>query len=130
MATALELRELRLQDLWREARPNEAVPAEVGRLRCWDCVVESRSVGQCTCDLATGEIVGLAVEPAHQGVGIGRNLLSLAVDALRAAGVDRIWVAAPSDPRSRAYGFYRTVGWVPTGERIRDDSEILELPSR
>ena len=73
--------------------------------------------------------MGLSVGPAYQGLGIGRKLLSLVVDALRAAGVSRVWLAAPSDPTLRAYGFYRTIGWVPTGELTSDGSEILELRS-
>jgi len=78
-------------------------------------------------DSVSGEIVGLAVTPAYQGRGIGRKLLCLVVDDLRAAGVNRIWAATPSDPTVRAYGFYRAIGWVATGESSSDDSEILEL---
>jgi ribosomal protein S18 acetylase RimI-like enzyme len=125
----LEFREARLQDLWRDTHPGEPVPTEVGRLRCWECVFDSRTVGHCTGDSTTGEIVGLTVAPAHQALGIGRKLLSLVVDALRAAGVSRVWLAAPSDPTSRAYGFYRAIGWVPTGVRPNDGLEILELHS-
>jgi ribosomal protein S18 acetylase RimI-like enzyme len=123
----LEFREARLQDLWRDTHPGIPVPTEIGRLRSWECVLDSRTVGHCTGDSTTGEIVGLAVAPAHQGLGIGRKLLSLVVDALRAANVSRIWLAVPSD--ARAYGFYQTIGWVPTGERTSDGSEILELRS-
>lgn len=125
----LEFREVRLQDLWRDTHPGKPVPTEVGRLRSWECVLDSHTVGHCTGDSTTGEIVGLAVAPAHQGLGIGRKLLSLVVDAIRAAGASRVWLAAPSDPTLRAYGFYRTIGWVPTGERTSDGSEILELGS-
>jgi ribosomal protein S18 acetylase RimI-like enzyme len=124
---ALEFREVSLQALWSCKHPGEPVPAEIKQLRTWECVVDLRRVGHCTGNLARGEIVGLAVESAHQGAGIGRKLLLLVVDAFRAAGLDRIWVAAPSDPKTRAYGFYRAVGWVPTGERTPDGSEILEL---
>ena len=67
-------------------------------------------MGHCTGDLTTGEIVGLAVAPAHQGLGIGRKLLSLVVDALRGTDVSRVWLAAPSDPTLRAYGFYAGAG--------------------
>jgi ribosomal protein S18 acetylase RimI-like enzyme len=89
-------------------------------------VADSQVVGHCTGDSGTGEIVGLAVVPAHQGSGIGRELLDLVVHALRAEGAHRVWVAAPSDPALRAHGFYRAVGWVPTGERTQDGSEVLE----
>jgi GNAT superfamily N-acetyltransferase len=122
----LEFREARLHALWRNAHPREPVPAEVERLRSWECVLESRTVGHCTGDSMTDEIVGLAVVAAYQGQGIGTRLLSLVVDALRSEGAKRIWLAAPSDPELRAHGFYRAVGWLPTGERTSDGSEILE----
>jgi ribosomal protein S18 acetylase RimI-like enzyme len=125
----LEFREVRLVDLWRHSRPGEPVPAEVLSLRSWECLLDTRAVGHCTGDSASGEIVGLSVLPAYEGQGIGRKLLSLVVDALQASGANRIWLAAPSDPALRAYGFYRAVGWVPTGERTGDGSEILELHS-
>jgi len=50
-------------------------------------------------------------------------------DSLRAAGAKRIWVAAPSDTALRAYGFYRAVGWRPTGQWNVYGDEILELPA-
>lgn len=125
----MEFREARLQDLWRDRHPGRPVPAELERLRSWECVLDARTVGHCTGDSTTGEIVGLAVAPTHQGLGIGRKLLSMVVDTLRAAGVIGIWVAAPADPTLRAYGFYRAVGWVPNGARAGNGSEILELRS-
>lgn len=123
----LEFREARLQDQWRDSHPGKLVPAEIGLLSSWECVLDSRVIGHCTGDSTTGEIIGLAVAPTYQGQGIGGRLLSLVVDALRSAGAKRIWLAVPSDPALRAYGFYRAVGWVPTRERANDGSEILEL---
>ena len=125
----MEFREVRLEELWWDARPGEPVPAEVVRLMSWEVIVDARCVGHCTGDSVTGEIVSLSVAPAYQGVGIGGKLLSLVVNAVRVAGANRIWVAAPSDPMVRAYGFYRADGWKPTGERTPDGSDILELSS-
>ena len=125
----MEFREARLKELWRDSHPGMPVPTEVGRLRSWECVLDSRTVGHCTGDSTTGEIVGLAVDSAYHGQGIGRKLLSLMVDVLRAADVSRIWLAVPSDPTLRAYAFYRNIGWVPTGERTSDGLDILELRS-
>jgi GNAT superfamily N-acetyltransferase len=127
MATQLEYREARLLDRWRDSQPGKPVPSKVLGLRSWECALDCDVVGHCIGDSATGEIVGLQVLPAYQGQGIGRKLLSLVVDALRTAGARRIWLMAPSDPTSRAHGFYRVTGWVPTGERTDDGSEILEL---
>src|SRR5919109_4270534 len=115
-----------LQEKWRSANPSKAAPLEIARLRSWHCLVDSCVVGHCTGDSISGEIIGLSVVDAYRRQGIGRRLLSLVVEAVRAAGVPRVWVAAPSDPTLPAYGFYRAVGWVPTGEHTRDGCEILE----
>jgi hypothetical protein len=42
-AIAVEFREVRLQDLWRDTHPGERVPADVERLRSWECVHDSRT---------------------------------------------------------------------------------------
>jgi GNAT superfamily N-acetyltransferase len=125
--SALEFREARLQELWRQRHPEASMPTNVAALRSWECVADSQVVGHCAGDATTGEIVGLSVIPTHQGRGIGKRLLAQVVSAMRAEGANRIWVAAPSDPAVRAYGFYRAVGWRPTGGRTPDGSEILEL---
>ncbi len=88
---------------------------------------DSQVVGHCNGDSATGEILGLAVVFAYRRQGIGRRLLSSLVISLRNAGAKRIWLTTSADPASSAYGFYRAVGWVPTGERSENGDEILEL---
>jgi ribosomal protein S18 acetylase RimI-like enzyme len=123
---ALEFHEARLLDQWRDAHPDAAVPPEVARLKGWQCVIDSRMVGHCIGDSISGEIISLSVESAYRRQRIGGELLSLVVDALRAAGVTRVWLACPPDRALPAYGFYRAVGWVPTGEHTRDGHEILE----
>jgi len=125
----MEFREVKLQEVWQATRPGEPIPENVVRLKSWEGVVEAHSIGHCTGDSVTGEIVSLSVAPAYQRAGIGRRLLSLVVNALRVAGANRIWVEAPSDPQVPAYRFYRALGWRPTGERAPDGSDILELHS-
>jgi ribosomal protein S18 acetylase RimI-like enzyme len=104
-----------------------------GKLKAWECINGTRGdgsqlVGHCTGDSTTGEILHLQVGAGYQGRGIGKKLLALTVASLRTAGAKRIWLAATSDPTARAYGFYRAVGWRPTGEVTRNGQEILELP--
>jgi ribosomal protein S18 acetylase RimI-like enzyme len=99
------------------------------RIKFWECVDESLVVGHCWGDIATGEIVSLGVRKDYEAQGIGRKLLSLVVARLRAEGAQRIWLVAPATPVLRAFGFYRALGWRPTGERREGDSEVLELPS-
>ncbi|MGH8180877.1 MAG: GNAT family N-acetyltransferase [Steroidobacteraceae bacterium] len=127
----LEFLEADLQRRWRDRHGDEPVPVELasGQIKLWECLHDSQAVGHCTGNLASGEILGLSVLPSHRGQGVGRKQLSLAVDCLRAAGANRIWLAAPADPAHGAYGFYRALGWVATGERSGDRTEILELPA-
>src|SRR5579863_4869217 len=102
----LEFHEARLQDQWRDANPGKVVPPALARLRSWHCTIESRVVGHCEGDSMSGEIIGLSVVDAYRRQGIGTKLLSLLVEALRAAGVPRVWLAIPSDRALPAYGFY------------------------
>jgi ribosomal protein S18 acetylase RimI-like enzyme len=127
----LQFREVQLLDLWRTHHPNKPVPSEVSNdeLKGWECVHDSQVVGHCNGHSATGEILGLSVVSAYRRQGIGRRLLSLLVVSLRNAGTKRVWLAAPADPAQSAYGFYRAVGWAPTGERTENGDEILELSS-
>jgi GNAT superfamily N-acetyltransferase len=99
-----------------------------GRLKMWECMCNSQTVGHCAGDSATGEVISLSVIATHEGQGIGRRLLSIVVDWLREQGSERIWLAAPSNPSLRAYGFYRALGWRSSGKHHEDGSEILELP--
>ena len=55
---------------------------------------------------------GMAVDPARQGGGIGRAVLSAALDAARDAGAPLIWANA----RMTAMAFYESAGFVATGE--------------
>jgi ribosomal protein S18 acetylase RimI-like enzyme len=150
MVAVLEFREKRLADPSQFAHiaaaaeepssSGRALPHRLGiqipptraellrRIKLWECADESSVVGHCAGDLATGEVLSLGVRKNYEDRGIGRKLLSLVVGRLRAEGAERIWLVAPADPAQRAFGFYRTLGWRPTGEPREGDSEVLELP--
>lgn len=64
----------------------------------------------------------LLVDARHQGRGVGRGALRLIGERLAAAGdgvLKTSWVDGPGGPE----GFYRRLGFVPTGEL--DDGEIV-----
>ncbi len=65
---------------------------------------------------------GMAVDPAHQGRGLGRTLLDEALRRLAGAGIPRCWANA----RSSALGFYEAQGFSPIG----DEFESIGLPHR
>jgi ribosomal protein S18 acetylase RimI-like enzyme len=100
-----------------------------GRVRMWECAHDSQVVGRCAGDRRNGEIVFLDVHRGYEGLGIGAKLLFIVVGWLRAEGTRRLWLVAPCNPTLRAFGFYRALGWRPTGEFINDANEILELPA-
>lgn len=99
-----------------------------GRTRGWVCSCESRIVGFCIGESASGEVLVLAVLPEFEGRGIGKTLLSLAVDWLRSFRPGRIWLGASADPGTRSYGFYRSLGWRPVHEKDAHGDEVLVLP--
>jgi ribosomal protein S18 acetylase RimI-like enzyme len=61
-----------------------------------------------------GEIVALAVDPAHQRAGHGSRLLSAATDLLRESGFTAVatWIPAADDPRR---AFLASAGLEPDG---------------
>ena len=63
---------------------------------------------------------GMAVEPAFQGTGVGRELLAEAVSAARARGYEVVWANA----RDTAIAFYQRWGWHVVGPGF----ETEELP--
>ncbi|MFC7367145.1 GNAT family N-acetyltransferase [Vreelandella zhaodongensis] len=99
---------------------------ESGEWFGWVCVSQERVVGFCTADMATGEVLVLAVLADFEGKGVGKQLLGNVVDQLQRSGANPIWLAADSNAGVRAHGFYRQLGWVPTGEVLENGDEILE----
>jgi GNAT superfamily N-acetyltransferase len=61
------------------------------------------------------QLRGMAVEPAHQGTGIGTALMQTALDRLRSDGVAVLWANA----RDSALGFYEHLGMTVTGDGFR-----------
>jgi GNAT superfamily N-acetyltransferase len=98
-----------------------------GKVTSAACFDENVLVGFCNGDRETGEVLVLAVLADYEGQGIGKRLLARVVEALREAGCARIWLSATTDPAMRAHGFYRALGWQPTGETLANGSEILIL---
>lgn len=83
-------------------------------------------VGYCFGDRSRGEIVVLALLPEYEGKGIGKTLLNLVIEEFKGLGFKRLFLGCSPDPRVRSYGFYRYLGWKPTGTMNSADDEILE----
>lgn len=94
-----------------------------GYVACMD----DRMIGYCFGDRDSGEIAVLALLPDYENRGIGKALLGLVVEDFRRRGFERLFLACASDPAVRSHGFYRHLGWMPTGRRDEAGDEILEL---
>ncbi|RIX78606.1 GNAT family N-acetyltransferase [Acidovorax cavernicola] len=97
-----------------------------GSLPGYVAQVDDELVGYCFGARDTGEIAVLALLPAHEGQGIGKALLALMVDEFKRLGFQRLFLGCSPDPAVRSHGFYRRLGWKPTGEFDAAGDEVLE----
>jgi GNAT superfamily N-acetyltransferase len=72
-------------------------------------------------DPRDGSIFALFVHPLYEGRGIGRALLPLACEILRASG--HATARLKTDPGTRAERFYRMDGWTEVGRQA--DGQII-----
>ena len=101
-----------------------------GELPGFVCIAGAEMTGYCYGSSASGEVIVLALQPAYEGMGIGRELLNLVVAHLRSLGHTRLFLGCSSDPAVRSYGFYRHLGWHSTGAVDHHGDEVLELVSQ
>ena len=104
---------------WSAAVQADALPGVV-------CRASGQTVGYCFGERATGEVVVLALLPAFENQGIGRQLLNRVVAVLVEAGHSRLFLGCSADPQSRSYGFYRHLGWQSTHQLDSNGDELLE----
>lgn len=106
---------------WAEGIRSGATPGHV-------CLQGDALVAYCFGDRDSGEVLVLAVLPAFEGQGLGRDLLARVAQQLAGLGWARLFLGCSTDPASRPHGFYRHLGWQPTGRLDDHGDEILELP--
>lgn len=99
---------------------------ETGQLPGRVCTVNGKIVAYCFGDSGSGEIVVLAVLPQYESRGIGSALLSVVMEQLRTLGHKRLFLGCSSNTAHRSHGFYRHLGWTPTGLFDDNDDEVLE----
>ncbi|MDM0042667.1 GNAT family N-acetyltransferase [Variovorax sp. J22G21] len=108
---------------WRTSIGDGSLPGYVS-------TVEGELAGYCFGERNTGEIAVLALLPEYEGHGIGKALLDLMIEEFRGLGFKRLFLGCSRDPDVRSYGFYRHLGWTPTGTVNAANDEVLEyLPS-
>lgn len=107
-------------DSWAEGIRSGATPGHVA----WQ---GDTLAGYCFGERDSGEVLVLALLPAFEGLGLGRDLLARVVRHLADLGHRRPFLGCSTDPTSRSHGFYRHLGWQPTGRLDGHGDEILEL---
>lgn len=101
---------------------------EHGEVRAWMAVdPDDQALGFCNLDPVHGEVLVLAVRAGCEGQGLGRALLAAALAHLRSVGGPTPWLMAGADPTLRSHGFYRALGWRPSGRRDAQGDEELRL---
>ncbi|MDP9915345.1 GNAT superfamily N-acetyltransferase [Variovorax boronicumulans] len=103
---------------WRAGIADGSLPGYVA-------LVDGELAGYCFGERDTGEIAVLALLPAYEGLGIGKALLALMVEEFKGLGFQRLFLGCSPDPQVRSHGFYRHLGWKPTGEFDAAGDEVL-----
>lgn len=85
--------------------------------------VDDRPVGFAMAQISDGYVFALFVKPGYEGQGIGKALMKTVEAGLHSAGVAEAWLATGADPRLRAVGFYRHLGWRESG--FLDDGQLI-----
>ena len=68
----------------------------------------------------------VAVDPSHQGEGVGRALLEHAEDAARGAGFDSIYLYT-HERMSENLALYSRIGYVEYDRRLHGEARIVYL---
>ena len=97
-----------------------------GSVKGWLCEISGKTVGFALADSKTGEVLVVACYPEYEKRGIGKALMLKVHDWLWSYDHDEIWLWSDPDPSIRAYGFYRKLGYTPTGANKGRD-ELLKL---
>ena len=85
--------------------------------------VEGRPAGFAMTQISEAYVFAVFVRPEFEGQGIGKALMRVTEQGLRRAGVIEAWLSTGADPRLRAVGFYRHLGWREEGHL--EDGQII-----
>ena len=100
-----------------------------GSVRGWLCEIPGKIVGFTMGDSITGEILVIAIHPEYEKLGIGKVLMTHVQNWLWSFGHKSLWLWSNPDDSIRAHGFYRKLGWEPTGETRENNEKLILLKS-
>ena len=112
---------------WYGLTPETLAEAMQDAVRGWVCEIDRKIVAFVMGDKASGELTVLAVLPEFERRGIGKQLLKKVQDWLFSAGHKELWLLTTPNPDFRAYGFYQSQAWVPSGEIVDEEDEKFVL---
>lgn len=99
----------------------DAIAERMGESPCvWLAQVDGVPVAFAMVDLDTGEVFALFVLPAHENLGLGRQLLAVAETALFERH-DTLFLITDGRAHIRANGFYQRQGWSKVDTVDGDD---------
>jgi GNAT superfamily N-acetyltransferase len=90
--------------------------------RAWIASEAGHDVAFSMANAVEATIFAMFVRPASEGRGLGRVLMKEAEEWLFAQGCTEIWLLTDANPRVRASGFYRHLGWEDAG--VQDDGQV------
>ena len=97
-----------------------------GSVKGWLCEISGKPAGFALADSKTAEVLVVACYPEYEKRGLGKALMLKVHEWLWSYDHDEIWLWSDHDPGIRAYGFYRKLGYEPTGATKGSD-ELLKL---
>ncbi|MDR3406038.1 MAG: GNAT family N-acetyltransferase [Chthoniobacter sp.] len=116
-----------VEALRREGITEETVTAMLATThQGWVGEIDGEIVGFSMGNRSNGEFWVVAVLPEFEGQGIGRQLMELAVQWLRASTDAEIWLWTSPDVSTRAYALYRKFGWEDCG--VEHGQRRMRLP--
>jgi len=94
-------------------------------IKGWVCEISGQIVGFTMGDSKTAEILVISIYPEYEKLGIGKKLMTKAQNWLWSFGHNSLWLWSNPDTSVRAYGFYRKLGWEPTGETEGNNEKLI-----
>lgn len=95
--------------------PESIATALLTDVKGWLCEIDNKIVGFAMGNKTTGEMLVIALLPDYEGLGIGKQLLTLVENWLFTQGHKELWLTTSPDPKIRSNGFYKKLGWIATG---------------
>jgi GNAT superfamily N-acetyltransferase len=102
--------------------PDTVAAILAGDSRAWVAEEDGRIVAFSMADTGKATVFAMFVRPGHEGVGLGRALMTEAEQWLFSRRCEEIRLSTDRDPRVRAHGFYQHLGWRDDG--IQEDGQV------